>query len=375
MDIHIVVRGGLDRLKFNMCFLHVITGLRKAAGTSTFCGEVCNGLARAGSDVTLALCHCNATDSYPIDPRIKSTSIDEVISKSNNCEFDLVHIHGLWTPVLHKVCRWANRNKLLIVWSPHGMLAPWAMRHKWWKKSLSWYLYQKRDLKRAQMFHATSEQEAEWIRKYGFTQPITVAPLGTQLPPLTQGTAKGRKVLLFVGRIYPVKAIDRLIQAFAILPLEVRRDWRLRLVGPDQAGHKGSLEYLVQSLELGGSVEFAGPKFGEELNAEYDACDCLALVSHTENFGATVVDAMAHGKPVITGEKTPWREVVDRGCGWWVSNEPTHLSAVLAEMMVMSDDERQQMGKCGRRLVEEKYTWDAVVKAMMKGYESLVVGH
>ena len=134
-----------------------------------------------------------------------------------------------------------------------------------------------------------------------------------------------------------------------------------------------SLEFLVQSLELGNSIEFVGPKFGEELNSEYDSCDCLALVSHTENFGATVVDAMAHGKPVITSDKTPWEEVLERKCGWWVSNEPAKLSTSLCELISMSDEERRQMGERGRKLVEEKYTWDAVVKEMVKGYESLKV--
>ena len=157
-----------------------------------------------------------------------------------------------------------------------------------------------------------------------------------------------------------------------MVPLELRRDWRLRLVGPDQAGHMESLELIVKCLGLEGCVEFTGPRFGEELNAEYDSCDCLALVSHTENFGATVVDAMAHGKPVITGDKTPWREVAERGCGWWVSNESAKLSEAIGEMMSMSDDERRQMGERGRKMVEEKYIWDAVVKKMIKGYEAIL---
>ena len=359
-----------------MYVLHIITGLPKAAGTSVFCGEVCNGLVRAGHDVTIAVIDPTRTDHYPIDPRIKLVSISSVLTTDQypltTNHYDLIHIHALWTPVLHKASKWAAKNGLSVVWSSHGMLAPWAMKHKWWKKCAPWYLYQKRDLKRAKMFHATSDQEAEWIRNLGFTQPITVAPLGTPLPPLKPWEAKREKILLFVGRIYPVKALDRLIQAFAAMPLEVRRNWKLRLVGPDQAGHKKSLEFLVQSLELGNSIEFVGPKFGEELNSEYDSCDCLALVSHTENFGATVVDAMAHGKPVIAGDKTPWREVADHGCGWWVSNEPAQLSAAICEMMSMSDEERRQMGERGRRLVEEKYTWKAVVETVVKGYETLV---
>ena len=359
-----------------MRVLHVITGLPKAAGTSVFCGEVCNGLVKAGHDVTLTVIDPQRKDGYPLDARIKLISISSILTTNRQPlttnHYDLIHIHALWSPILHKVNKWAQHNGLPVVWSPHGMLAPWAMKHKWWKKCIPWYLYQKGDLKRARLLHATSEQEKRWIERFGFGRSIVVAPLGTAIEPLKMPVEKQSRTLLFVGRIYPVKAIDRLIQSFAMVPEGVRKGWKLRLVGPDQAGHKESLELRVKSLELGEVVEFAGPKFGEKLNCEYDTCDCLALVSHTENFGATVVDAMAHGKPVITGDKTPWEVVLERRCGWWVSNEPAKLSAAICEMMSMSDEERWQMGERGRRLVEEKYTWKAVVETVVKGYETVV---
>ena len=355
-----------------MKVFHVITGLGKAAGTNVFCAEVCNGLVAAGHEVTIAVCDPAAKDCCPLDVRIKLVSIDSVINSSERVQFDVVHVHALWTPIQHKVSKWARQNKLPVVWSPHGMLAPWAMKHKWWKKCLPWHLYQKGDLKRAALLHATSEQEERWIRECGFNQPIVVVPLGTTVEPLRPVEDKARKTLLFVGRIYPVKALDSLIKAFAQVSASVRQGWRLRLVGPDQSGHQKTLESLVQSLGVAESVKFPGPKFGEELDREYNACDCLALVSHTENFGATVVDAMAHGKPVITSDKTPWREVVECKCGWWVSNESDKLSVALGEMMSLSDDERRQIGANGRRLVEEKYTWEAVVKEMVKGYQEVV---
>ncbi len=361
-----------------MKVLHVITGLGKAAGTNVFCAEVCNGLVAAGHDVTIAVCDPAVKDCCPLDVRIKLTSISSILTTNHQplatSHYDLVHVHALWTPILHRVSKWARQNKLPVVWSPHGMLAPWAMKHKWWKKCLPWHLYQKGDLKRAALLHATSEQEERWIRECGFNQPVVVVPLGTAVEPLKPAADKAGRTLLFVGRIYPVKALDRLIEAFARVPETVRQGWCLRLLGPDQAGHQKTLELLVRSLDLAESVEFSGPKFGEELDREYDACDCLALVSHTENFGATVVDAMAHGRPVITSDKTPWREVSERKCGWWVSNEPDKLSVALGEMMSLSDDERRQMGANGRRLVEEKYTWAAVVKEMVKGYELVVSG-
>ena len=245
----------------------------------------------------------------------------------------------------------------------------------------AWLLYQRWDLKSAAVIHCTTELEVEWNKALGFKKCF-VAPLGTQLPatdncPLTPDNSH---TLLFVGRIYPVKGLVNLIKAWSIVNSQLithnsqlaADHWRLRIVGPDQAGHKAELEALVRELALCCSVEFAGPKYGTELTAEYENCDCLVLPSFTENFGATIVDALAHGKPCIVSTFTPWRELQEHGCGWWVSNEPDKLAKAIHEMIDAGDANRREMGLRGSKLVEEKYTWEAVVKAMVKGYEDIL---
>lgn len=352
-----------------MKILHLTTGLQKASGVTTFVEGASAALNEIG---VLSCASTNLRDLDVVKP-------------------DVVHLHGLWTPFYHHAANWAKNAGVPIVWSTHGMLAPWSLRHKWWKKIPAWLLYQWRDLKSAAMFHATVEAEAQWIRNLGFKQPIVVAPLGTTLPQTdaefgkttsssTRGyaddkdcLAKVRRTLLFVGRVYSVKALDSLIKAFTAANVP---GWKLRIVGPDQAGHQAELEKLCEQLKDQGlkfNVEFAGPKFDDELAAEYENCDCLALVSHTENFGATVVDAMAHGKPVITSTNTPWEEVATRFAGWWVSNEIEPLSKAMGEMMRLSDAERAEMGRRGRRLVEEKYTWEAVAKKLAEGYGRILI--
>lgn len=310
---------------------------------------------------------------------VESKVLAAHIARQPVAEFpDIVHIHGLWLGIQHYYAKWAKANGVPVVWSTHGMTAPWSMHHKWWKKLPAWLLYQKRDLKSAVAIHCTTELEVEWNKALGFNNCF-IAPLGTEIKPLnTQNTQKNEnRVLLFVGRIYPVKGLANLIKAwgkvFSVSSVSsVVKTWKLRIVGPDQSGHQAELESLVRELNLGDSVEFAGPKFGDELGVEYDNCDCLVLPSFTENFGATVVDAMAHGKPCIASTFTPWRELRERGCGWWVSNEPDKLAMVIREMIVVGDAKRCEMGKRGRKLVEERYTWSAVGKTMKSVYEGLL---
>lgn len=360
-----------------MRIVQVITGLQKAAGTTTFVENVVRELKLLGHEVEIA------------------TNYEALTQKTQLP--DIVHIHGLWSPLLHKASAWAQRHNIAVVWSTHGMTAPWSLKHKWWKKCLPWYLYQKHDLKRAALIHSTTELEREWNNKLGFTRQVVV-PLGTHLPKANEVEScklkvegEREKVLLYVGRVYPVKALDNLICAFAQAVggrVEGER-WRLRIVGPDQAGHMAELMQLCEKLGLSYAdqegnihrsifnlqpstypqVEFVGPKYEEELSQEYDNCSVLALVSHTENFGATVIDAMAHGRAALTSTKTPWKIVADRGCGWWVDNGVESLARTIERIMNLTEDELRAMGDKGRKLVEEEYQWSVVAKRMAQGYE------
>ena len=150
------------------------------------------------------------------------------------------------------------------------------------------------------------------------------------------------------------------------------QSWRLKIVGPDEGGYLSCLKALVQSLELQDSVEFAGSKFGDDLSREYENCDCLVLPSFTENFGATIIDALAHRKPCIASTFTPWKELQDRDCGWWVDNDPSVLARAIREMIEASDDRRETMGERGHKLVEEKYSWDSVASKMVGAYKNLL---
>ena len=314
-----------------------------------------------------------------LDANLNAQGIESRVTTSGCFEgcgrVDVVHIHGLWLNVFHRAAQWALANGVPIVWSTHGMTAPWAMRHKRWKKFPAWWLYQRKDLKRAAAIHCTTTLEEEWNKALGLNNCF-VAPLGTdERINAGERAASSEKTLLFVGRIYPVKGLANLIKAWGRIKEDTNRGaiWRLRIVGPDQAGHLTELKALVAKLGLFDSIIFAGPKFGVDLSREYDNCDCLVLPSFTENFGATIVDALAHGKPCIASTFTPWKELVEHGCGWWVPNDPSSLATAMEHMMTLDDIARREMGKLGCRLVMAKYSWDAVTKRLIQEYERLLV--
>ena len=149
---------------------------------------------------------------------------------------------------------------------------------------------------------------------------------------------------------------------------------KFRIVGPDQAGHLSELVAEAERLGVAAMFDWAGPKYGDELANEYDRCDMLILPSFTENFGAPVVDALSHSKPALASTFTPWKILEERKCGWWVSNGPEKLAETFKKIAVLSAEELEAIGKRGRKLVEDKYTWDAVCSAMINGYKEILNG-
>lgn len=367
-----------------MRILHVITGMQKAAGTSVFCGEVCNGLVALGHDVTIAVTDPNAADCYPLDLRVSLISISTLLHDSTRVSYDLIHIHALWSPLLHSVAKCARQKGIPIVWSPHGMLTPWAMNNKKWKKLAAWWLYQKWDLMKSNIIHATAQSEVKDVRRMGLKNKVIIVPLGVKIDDREERVerADGKKVLLFVSRVQRKKGLENLVRAWAQLKQESSTrstcstrlhlaNWTVRIVGPDQDNHTAELQQLCAELSVANDFEFVGPKYGDDLAREYASADLFVLPTHSENFGSVVIESLAQGVPVICTKGAPWEELETNRCGWWIDIGIEPLIDALKESMSLSEETRFAMGSCGRKLVEEEYTWDAVVKSVIKEYKKV----
>lgn len=363
-----------------MKILHIIEKIEKAAGTTTFCVRVAEELASLGHEVAILVRQTNpACDAVPRNG-VKVIKYD--VGDALPFEPDIVHFHGIWPPWQHRVQRMMEKKGFVVVLSPHGMLAPWAMAHKRWKKLIPWLVYQRGDVTRSKCIFTTAEKETEWVRDLGFKSPIVEIPLGTDCSGALAAHNAPLKYLCFIGRIYPVKGLDLLLKAWKILKNKIS-DWHLVLVGPDQAGYMGELEKLAQASGLSvrhGNIDgseatditFSGALYGDEKAHVLLKSRGLLLPSYTENFGGVVVDALAVGVPVLASKATPWGILNKRGCGDQFELTPESLSNALYDFIKKTDSERQEMGRRGRELVLEKYTWDAIGREMAKAYEEVL---
>jgi glycosyltransferase involved in cell wall biosynthesis len=286
----------------------------------------------------------------------------------------IVHDHGIWLPWNHAVARAAMAAGVPRVVSPRGMMEPWAMQYKRWKKRIAWALYQKRDLNTAALLHATAESERSQLTHLKLQPGVVVAPNGVDLPDesvlATHDPTAKERTALFLSRIHPKKGLLDLVQAWA---KAAPAGWRLVIAGPDEGGHQAAVQAAVASAGLADVVHFPGPLAGPAKARAYQEADLFVLPSYSENFGLVIAEALAAGLPVITTHGTPWAELEETGCGWWIPPGPGRLTAALQQATALAPAERQAMGRCGRHLISTRYTWPAIAQQMREAYGKLRV--
>jgi len=355
----------------------VIAGIsRNSGGTAAFMSDLSFVLNASGFEFHL-LTHIRDADArMPIDSGVGLDPIERGSVGALKAQFNtllctkdytqeplLVHYHGLWLPIGRAASAWCRETATPCVISPHGMLEPWALNHKKWKKRMAMALFQKKDLQDAVAFHACSMQEAEGIRRLGFKQPIAVIPNGVVLPQITTDQLKTgepkteEKTALFLSRINPKKGLPMLLDAWAKLAAE---DWRLVIAGNDDGDHRKLVEAKIRELNLNESVELVGPLFGEAKAAAFRNADFFVLPSYSENFGIVVTEALSYQVPVLTTTGCPWQELQTHNCGWWVEPTPDGVEAGLVAALGAGSEKLGAMGVRGRALVEENYQWPAI---------------
>lgn len=297
--------------------------------------------------------------------------------------YDVIHCHGLWEACLWNAAKAAHTANSPYVISSHGMMEPWSLQQSRIKKQIARRLFVERYLKQASCLHATAEQEARNVRKLGFRNPIAVIPIGLDVSTYYISTRKdeienkwkslkGKRLLLFISRMHPKKGLLNLAKAWGDL-FRNYPDWHLVIAGPDSGGHARQVRSAITAIGAENATTFTGPVYGDVKRKLYASCDIFVLPTFSENFGIVIAEALASGKPVITTKGTPWSELEKHDCGWYIDIGVGPLREALGQAMSSSDSKRAEMGKRGRALIKEKYSWPKIAGQMIDVYRWLLV--
>jgi glycosyltransferase involved in cell wall biosynthesis len=298
---------------------------------------------------------------------------------------DLIHSHALWMVPGTYARRAAVKLEKPFLISPRGMLDSWSLDRRRAKKWLAASLYENRNLRAACLIHATSDLEAESIRRFGLTQPIAVLANGMDLPLADEVPSRdilerrfpvlrGKRWLLFLGRLDPKKGLDLLLELWRKMGPQFP-GWQLVIAGPDLDGYGARTQAAVAADEvLRPQTTFTGMLEALEKAAAFAGADLFALPTRGENFGIAIAESLAYATPVITTTAAPWEDLVKYDCGWWVAPEVAAFGAALEDAMRTSQRELDEMGQRGRVLVRERLDWGAIAHEWIAVYRWILLG-
>ncbi len=294
---------------------------------------------------------------------------------------DGVHIHGLWEMSTAMASRQACRERRPYVLSAHGMLEPWALASKGLKKKLYAAVLEKAHVRQAACLHALTVAEAQQYRDFGARGPIAVVPNAVEVPAERSSelflemfpTLRGRRLVLFLGRLHPKKGLDLLAEAWLRVGPE-HPEAVLVLAGPDSEGTQAKLEARLAGEIAAGRVVFTGMLSGPMKWSALAAAECFTLPSFSEGLSMSVLEAMGAGAPVLITHACHMPEVTAAAAGWEIDARAEPLADTLHHMLSQTTEANRATGASGARLVAERYSPTRVADQMGALYEFALHG-
>jgi glycosyltransferase involved in cell wall biosynthesis len=290
-------------------------------------------------------------------------------------DFDVVHVHAVLSHACIAAATACRRAGVPYIIRPLGTLAPWSLDQKALRKRLLLRLKASGLVRAASAIHCTSDQELSEIERAFPGAPGVVIPLGIdpvyleQVPVAAANRARDPYVLV-LSRLHPKKNLEVLIEAFlkASSGGSDRCPWRLVIAGSGDSQYEGTLKRLVRDRHADEHISFAGWVDGEPKRELFRGASIFALPSRHENFGMSVLEALASGVPVVVSRQVDLASAVEReGGGWVVDTDVEGLVKGLDKAMSDAAD-RERRSRSARRLAEH-YAWPGVAERITDLYE------
>ena len=363
--------------------------------------ELAQALGESGIDVDLVSTNANGKDviDEPIKTWIQrdnyrvqvfpckiigdyklSVSITQWLLK-NVRNYDLVQTNAIFSvPNLpaYLACRWNNIPYVVI---PRGMLEPWALSYKAGKKKIYYNLFEKPALQKASALQMLASTEAQQIQPLNLKSPLVISPNGVhrkdfETLPTSQKfydqfpEIKGKKLILFLGRIDPKKGIDLLADALGRIRPKFPGT-HLVIAGPDNIGFLPTAKKYFADNHCLDSVTFTGILTGEIKYSALAAADCYIAPSYSEGFSMSVLEGMAAGLPCIITTGCNFPEAAQANAAHVVEIDANAIADALVTYLT-NPDAAAAMGKQARQFIFQNYTWDQIAKNLHEVYQKIL---
>ncbi len=294
---------------------------------------------------------------------------------------DIVHIHELWHFPHYAAYKSAIANGKPYCITTHGTLSPWALRHKYARKRIYMQSIQRRILSHASCLHALTAQEKCDIKNLGILTPTVTIPNGIYTETLKNNPnnkiilgryphLKDKPIILFLGRIHPIKGLPLLAEAFSKLVAHIP-EAHLVIAGPDENTHS---KYIRSLLSKSGSLDkviFTGMLTEVEKIDALNQAKMLVIPSLSEGMPISALEAMACSLPVVLTEDCQFPEVSRNKAGIVVNRNSSDLLNAMVNIL-NNPQEALKMGNNGYQLVNSKYHWDNISPQFLEMYHGIL---
>ena len=298
---------------------------------------------------------------------------------------DIIHLHSTYIPTGISIARWARKEGIPYVISPHGNYSrQLALRNSF----LKWVYRRVFELPcaaRSAWVHSMGDGDA--IREFGYQGEMKDFPNGFSLSDVLPETdaniiesrledREKRFVFLYLGRLdYEQKGLDLMLEGFAKFH-QKEPSSLLVLVGPSWRDGEDRAKALAEKLELDSStVIFWGKAFGQEKADLLHAADAFIHTSRWEGFPMAMIEAMAYEKVCLTTPAAdPWQSIGGGDLGFVCSPRVDEIEAGMSVLFFSDEKTRLRMGQAAKQTVEEQFSWESIAGEMLDGYREVCVG-
>lgn len=288
-------------------------------------------------------------------------------------QYDIVHLHSMWTPANPQVAAACTKVGVPYVLSIHGMLDDWCMSQRKLKKVIYMKTWARNLLRDAAAIHCTAQ--AEYDQACAWFEPSRgkVVPLPLDLSEFKDlpevdlayesFVELDRSVpkLLFLSRINYKKGVDRLIMASAVLAKKGVKH-QLVIAGTGDESYVQEMKLLAQTQGVSDHAYFLGFASGDAKIALFRACDIFALPTSQENFGFVLYESLAAGTTLVTTKGVDtWQELEEQGQATICKEDPQSVADTL-ESLLKDPSNIQSRGQAGRDWIFEHMNPERIVE-------------
>lgn len=297
--------------------------------------------------------------------------------------FDAIHTHLPFIHPTYAGARAAFRAGKPLFYHQRGVFDPERLKFRSIKKRIFLDLVERPVLKRATTLIALTEAERDSYRALGVDTECAVIPNGIHVGDELAVTGNldlagcrigpDQQVVLFMGRIHPIKGVEQLMEAFLSVSTGFPRAL-LVVAGPDEFGLRAGLQQRARECGFGERVLFPGMVEGAAKKALLARADLFCLPSVAEGFSMAVLEAMAASTAVLLSPGCHFPEAQSAGAGLVTDIDAPSIARQIS--LLLSDPGRlMAMGKAGRELVAAEYSWPRIAERMHAVYEEGIGRH